>query len=123
MEDFARRRHLGAGDFGILREGVMPTAATRLTSIPWLLWTAVFAVAAVLITFASIARSIIRDSNKQELRHADTIIVFGAAEYYGRPSPVYKARLDHANDLFRQGLAPVVITTGGAAADPNFSEG
>lgn len=51
------------------------------------------------------------------------IIVFGAAEYDGRPSPVFRARLDHAYNLFRQGWAPVVITTGGAAADPNYSEG
>ena len=41
----------------------------------------------------------------------------------GVPRPVYRARLDHAFDLFQQGLAPVVITTGGAAADPRFSEG
>ena len=59
----------------------------------------------------------------QELHRADAIVVFGAAEYAGRPSPVLRARLDHAFDLFRQGLAPVVITTGGAASDPSFSEG
>jgi uncharacterized SAM-binding protein YcdF (DUF218 family) len=54
---------------------------------------------------------------------ADAIVVFGAAEYAGRPSPVYKARLDHAFDLFQKGMAPVVITTGGAGQDPDFSEG
>jgi uncharacterized SAM-binding protein YcdF (DUF218 family) len=53
----------------------------------------------------------------------DAIVVFGAAEYSGRPSPVYRARLDHAFELFQQGIAPVVITTGGAAADPSYSEG
>jgi len=73
--------------------------------------------------FAFLAHSIVHDSHQQELRRADAIIVFGAAEYDGRPSPVYRARLDHADDLFRQGLAYLVITTGGAAADPNFSEG
>ena len=56
-------------------------------------------------------------------RKADAIVVFGAAEYAGRPSPVYRARLDHAFDLFNEGMAPVVITTGGAAQDPDFSEG
>ena len=56
-------------------------------------------------------------------RNADAIVIFGAAEYAGRPSPVYKARLDHAFDLFRKGMAAVVITTGGAAQDPDFSEG
>ncbi len=51
------------------------------------------------------------------------MVVFGAAEYSGRPSPVLRARLDHAYDLFQRGLAPVVITTGGAGEDPQFSEG
>jgi uncharacterized SAM-binding protein YcdF (DUF218 family) len=50
-------------------------------------------------------------------------VVFGAAEYDGRPSPVYKARLDHAAELYRRGLAGLVIATGGSGADPRFSEG
>jgi len=56
-------------------------------------------------------------------RKADVIVIFGAAEYAGRPSPVYRARLDHAFELFEKGMAPVVITTGGAGLDPDFSEG
>jgi uncharacterized SAM-binding protein YcdF (DUF218 family) len=63
------------------------------------------------------------EGSLQELHTADAIVVFGAAEYAGRPSPVLKARLDHAFDLFQKGIAPVVITTGGAAADPSYSEG
>jgi uncharacterized SAM-binding protein YcdF (DUF218 family) len=66
---------------------------------------------------------IVREADKQELHPADAIVVFGAAEYAGHPSPVLRARLDHGYDLFKRGLAPVVITTGGAAADPSFSEG
>jgi uncharacterized SAM-binding protein YcdF (DUF218 family) len=66
---------------------------------------------------------IVRTSELEELHRADAIIVFGAAEYSGRPSPVLRARLDHALDLFHQGLAQVVITTGGAGSDPTFSEG
>ena len=54
---------------------------------------------------------------------ADVIAIFGAAEYAGRPSPVYRARLDHGYELFQQRMAPMVITTGGAAQDPDFSEG
>src|SRR5512141_1475477 len=69
------------------------------------------------------AAFIVRQANRDEARHADAIIVFGAAEYAGRPSPVYRARLDHAYDLFERGMAPMVITTGGAGADPKFSEG
>ena len=70
-----------------------------------------------------ISSAIVADARKQELKPADAIIVFGAAEYDGRPSPVFRARLDHAYDLYRKGLAPVIIVTGGSAADPNFSEG
>jgi uncharacterized SAM-binding protein YcdF (DUF218 family) len=66
---------------------------------------------------------IAREGSLQELHPADAIVVFGAAEYSGHPSPVLRARLDHAFDLFRRGIAPVVITTGGAASDPSFSEG
>ena len=79
--------------------------------------------AALVILFAFVAHAVVHDAREQQLQPADAIIVFGAAEYDGRPSPVFKARLDHSYDLFRKGLAPMVITTGGAAADPNYSEG
>ncbi len=52
----------------------------------------------------------------------DAIVVLGAAQYNGKPSPVLKARLDHALALFAQGFANVIITTGGFGPDPNFSE-
>ncbi len=52
----------------------------------------------------------------------DAIVVFGAAEYNGRPSPVYRARLEHAETLFDRGIAPLVITIGGDGGD-EFSEG
>jgi uncharacterized SAM-binding protein YcdF (DUF218 family) len=79
--------------------------------------------AAALLWLAVTCVRIAREASRQEIHPADAIVVFGAAEYSGRPSPVYRARLDHAFDLFQQGVAPVVITTGGAAADPSFSEG
>ncbi len=53
---------------------------------------------------------------------ASAIAVFGAAEYNGRPSPVLRARLEHALDLYKEGLAPVIVTLGGGS-DPQFSEG
>ena len=89
----------------------------------WLFWAAIGALFGLLAALSAIIPSIIHDSRKQELHPADAIVVFGAAEYDGRPSPVFRARLDHASDLFRKGLAAVVITTGGAAADPKYSEG
>jgi uncharacterized SAM-binding protein YcdF (DUF218 family) len=79
------------------------------------LWALVFAA----LTYVRIERQSWRD----EARKADCIVVFGAAEYSGRPSPVLRSRLDHAYSLFHRGLAPLVITTGGYGGDPQFSEG
>lgn len=53
---------------------------------------------------------------------SDAIAVFGAAEYAGKPSPVFRARLDHARSLYARGIAPLVITLGGSGGD-GFSEG
>lgn len=53
---------------------------------------------------------------------ADILIVLGAAEYRGRPSPVLEARLKHALRLYRKGLASFILTTGGAGGDPRFTE-
>ena len=64
-----------------------------------------------------------RQSTRDEAQPADVIIVLGAAEYRGKPSPVLRARLDHALDLYRRGLAPRILTTGGAGGDPIFTEG
>ena len=89
----------------------------------WLLWLegVLLAALAAFLTWSGIR--VAREGSLQELHPADAIVVFGAAEYAGHPSPVLRARLDHAFDLFRRGIAPVVITTGGAASDPSFSEG
>jgi uncharacterized SAM-binding protein YcdF (DUF218 family) len=102
---------------------VIETANARHTATPWLFWTTLVAVVLLVAAFASVAHNVVHDSHEQELRPADAIVVFGAAQYDGHPSPVFRARLDHASNLFRRGLAPVIITTGGHAADPNFSEG
>jgi len=79
------------------------------------------AICALALAFTAI--QVVRTAALEEIRPADALVVFGAAEYSGRPSPVLRARLDHAFDLYQQRIAPVVITTGGAAADPKFSEG
>jgi uncharacterized SAM-binding protein YcdF (DUF218 family) len=89
----------------------------------WGLRLLTIALAALIAFFAITAIQIVRSASLQETHPADAIVVFGAAEYSGRPSPVLKARLNHALDLFHHGLAPVVITTGGAALDPIYSEG
>ena len=58
-----------------------------------------------------------------DARPADAIAVFGAAEYDGRPSPILRARLDHALELYREKLAPLIITLGGGDPSERHSEG
>src|SRR4051794_3501373 len=89
----------------------------------WWLRLLILAIVAALSFLLITAIQVVHAASLQEVHSADAIVVFGAAEYSGRPSPVLKARLDHALDLFHRGLAPVVITTGGAASDPKFTEG
>lgn len=101
----------------------MEASANQPGRRPWLLWL-VPAVAVSLGLFILVTSvRIVQEAAKQEIHHADAIVVFGAAEYAGHPSPVLRARLDHAYELFERGLAPVVIATGGSGADPSFSEG
>jgi uncharacterized SAM-binding protein YcdF (DUF218 family) len=83
----------------------------------------VLAVVALAGYFLAMAFLVMREANIDETHPADAIVVFGAAEYAGRPSPVYRARLDHAYELFSRGMAPLIITTGGSGKDPKFSEG
>ena len=61
-------------------------------------------------------------ARRDQAAPADAIAVLGAAEYDGRPSPVYRARLDHALDLYRRGIAPLIITLGGPGGD-QYTEG
>jgi uncharacterized SAM-binding protein YcdF (DUF218 family) len=58
-----------------------------------------------------------------EAAPADVICVFGAAEYAGKPSPVLRARLDHALALYEHKIAPVILTLGGSAPGDKYSEG
>jgi len=89
----------------------------------WLWWLIAVAGLAVATVLVSTCIRIVRGAGSQEIHPADAIVVFGAAEYAGRPSPVFRARLDHAFDLFQGQVASVVITTGGSGEDPSFSEG
>jgi uncharacterized SAM-binding protein YcdF (DUF218 family) len=87
------------------------------------LWAVALTVAAVAVFLGITSIRIVRQAGLQEIHPSDAIVVFGAAQYAGHPSPVFRARLDHAYDLFQRGVAPVVITTGGSGDDPTFSEG
>lgn len=100
-----------------------PSPAAKRPPLRWS-WQALILLAGLVAIFVLLVSfSIVRDAGLQQLEKADAVVVFGAAEYSGKPSPVYRARLDHAFDLFRRGFAPMVITTGGAGQDPSYSEG
>ncbi len=90
-------------------------------------WAAAIAGAMALLALAAevahVAERIATQSTVDEAQPADIILVLGAAEYRGRPSPVLRARLDHALMLYKKGLAPRILTTGGAGGDPVYTEG
>src|SRR5512132_3400774 len=89
-----------------------------------LVWNAIAVTATVvMLALAFVSLQIERQSIRDEAQPADVILVLGAAEYRGRPSPVFKARLDHAFDLYTKRLAPRIMTMGGAGGDPVFTEG
>src|SRR5881398_1173208 len=61
-------------------------------------------------------------ASRDQATTSDAIVVLGAAQYNGRPSPVFRARLDHAAALYQRGLAPVVLVTGGVGTGDTLSE-
>jgi uncharacterized SAM-binding protein YcdF (DUF218 family) len=85
-------------------------------------WVLVGLILAALGWCAWVYGQIERYANMNQAAPSDAIAVFGAAEYDGRPSPVFRARLDHAHTLYQQGIAPLIVTLGGDGGDEH-SEG
>ncbi|HEX9153974.1 MAG TPA: YdcF family protein [Nitrospira sp.] len=89
-------------------------------SVVWVLL-GLFAI--VIVAYGvSIYYAVREQASRDEAQLSDCIVVLGAAQYNGRPSPVLKARLDHTVDLFNRKLAPRIITTGGYGLDKKFTE-
>ena len=78
--------------------------------------------AVVLITWVVSMVMVARVGRRDDARKADAIVVLGAAQYVGRPSPVLRARVDHAVSLWKRGLAPTLILTGGTGVGDTTSE-
>jgi len=77
--------------------------------------------AAVLVVFGTAVR--VWQVARQDHRPvSDAIVVLGSAQYDGRPSPILRARLDHAIVLYRQGVAPRIVTVGGNRAGDRYTE-
>jgi uncharacterized SAM-binding protein YcdF (DUF218 family) len=79
-------------------------------------------VVAVFALWVISATAVLIWSSRDEARPAQAIVVLGAAQYAGKPSPVLRARLDHALDLWNRHLAALLILTGGTGAGDTTSE-
>jgi uncharacterized SAM-binding protein YcdF (DUF218 family) len=97
----------------ILRAVLLLLLALALGILGWCRW-----------VYAQIESYAGQDQAAQPIQavRSDAIGIFGAAEYDGRPSPVYRARLDHALALYHRGIAPLIITLGGNGGD-QYNEG
>ena len=81
------------------------------------------AIAAVVVMAWVISMAAVeRVGRRDEAQRAHAIVVLGAAQYVGRPSPVLRARVDHAVALWKRGLAPTLILTGGTGVGDTTSE-
>ncbi|MGQ0743643.1 MAG: YdcF family protein [Acidimicrobiales bacterium] len=94
-----------------------------MSRVPRMAWRAIWALVILaglygLVTYAQVATAARRDGTQP----APAIVVFGAAQFDGRPSAVLRARLDHAADLYRRRLAPVVVVTGGSQPGDRVTE-
>jgi uncharacterized SAM-binding protein YcdF (DUF218 family) len=96
---------------GSKRAGVI-----ALTIFGWLFF-------GVLVVWLGTVGLILGAGARPVIRPADAILVLGAAQYNGRPSPVFRARLDHAIALYKQQLAPKIVFTGGVGVGDTLSEG
>jgi len=76
----------------------------------------------VVLAWGAVVVAVKLTGDRDERVPSDAIAVLGAAQYNGRPSPVFRARLDHAAALYRAGLAPYVLVAGGVGAGDSLSE-
>ena len=86
------------------------------------LFAATVVVLSLVAGWAAVVIQVTTTAAHDEATTADAIAVLGAAQYNGRPSPVFRARLDHAAALYEGGYAPVVLVTGGIGAGDTASE-
>ncbi|HXV91418.1 MAG TPA: YdcF family protein [Gemmatimonadales bacterium] len=94
----------------------MPHALRRTAALVGL------TVSAAVVAWAGVAAAVAVAGTEDQAGPVDAIVVLGAAQYNGRPSPVFRARLDHAATLYRAGHAPVILVTGGIGRRDTLSE-
>jgi uncharacterized SAM-binding protein YcdF (DUF218 family) len=87
------------------------------------LWRGVLLVGVLVVGYVAVTfAQVVWTSRRDGARHADAIVVLGAAQYNCRPSPVLEQRLDHALDLYQRGLAGRIVVTGGKQAGDRCTE-
>jgi uncharacterized SAM-binding protein YcdF (DUF218 family) len=89
------------------------------SALQLLFWTLIGGIALI----GYMALRIAAQGERDETRPADAIVVLGAAQFNGTPGSVFEARLQHAVDLWKQGLAPFLIVTGGKLPGDKTTEG
>ncbi|MEO5877563.1 MAG: YdcF family protein [Streptosporangiaceae bacterium] len=100
-------------------------ARTKKKTPRWRSWlgrTLFVVLAVVIATPLTVGWRVWYTARQDNRPHSDAIIVLGAAQYNGVPSPYLKFRLRHALELYHQKVAPVIVTVGGKAPGDNFTE-
>jgi uncharacterized SAM-binding protein YcdF (DUF218 family) len=89
----------------------------------WWAWRCAAALALLAIGYLTVTLvQVVRAGGRDDARPVDAIVVLGAAQYDGRPSPQLAARLDHVLELWADDIAPLVVTTGGNRPGDRFTE-
>ncbi|MFL5758478.1 MAG: YdcF family protein [Thermomicrobiales bacterium] len=88
----------------------------------WIVTVVLFLIVSVTICGFALLGAIYVQARKDQTRPVDAIIVLGAAQYNGRPSPILKARLDEALAAYNEGVAPIIVVTGGRQTGDQFTE-
>ena len=88
----------------------------------WLIALLVFVAVAAPLLVVSLVVAIYWQARADQTRPVDAIVVMGTAQFNGRPGPVLRARLDRALEAYRQGVAPLVVVTGGRRPGDEFPE-
>jgi uncharacterized SAM-binding protein YcdF (DUF218 family) len=88
----------------------------------WAIVIAIFVPVALLLLGTSLFVAIYWQARTDQTRPVDAIVVLGAAQYDGRPSPVLQARLDEVLDAWKKGVAPLIVVTGGKLQGDRFTE-
>src|SRR5690606_17703879 len=124
----ARRRPVGGddGDHPARGGSARRDRAARGGGVPLLSnatrwWAAALAIGRARRVLLARVRGVVVSRTGQRYA-ADAIVVLGAAQYDGRPSPVLQARLDHAAQLYRDGWSELIVVTGGIVAGDRMSE-